>query len=174
MDKKKEVYKLILDNISKIVSVKKRKNELILIEIENKKYTVSIESSGENKYKVKIDEDAFIVTIDPESNAILINGIPYKAKLRPELVQSSNRSIPIPILKKVKKEGNAICSPITGRVIVVAVKEGDKVKKGDLIMIVESMKIRNEIVSDKDGVVIKLNVKPGDVVKKNDIIVELK
>jgi biotin carboxyl carrier protein len=44
------------------------------------------------------------------------------------------------------------------------VKEGDEVKKGNVLLIVEAMKMENNIVSPKDAVVEKVNVKAGDMV----------
>jgi glutaconyl-CoA/methylmalonyl-CoA decarboxylase subunit gamma len=47
-------------------------------------------------------------------------------------------------------------SPLPGRITRICVQEGDKVKKGDLLFILESMKMINEIVSTDDGVVTKI------------------
>ncbi len=58
--------------------------------------------------------------------------------------------------------------PITGKVVAVNVKAGDKVKEGDVLCMLESMKMENPIVSPVDGTVTEINLKPGQVVEAGD------
>ena len=64
----------------------------------------------------------------------------------------------------------AITSPMQGTVLSVAVTEGTSVAAGDLICVVEAMKMENEIVSAADGVVTALSVAPGDQVSNGQVI----
>ena len=64
----------------------------------------------------------------------------------------------------------AITSPMQGTVLSVAVTEGESVAAGDLICVVEAMKMENEIVSAADGVVSGLAVAPGDQVSNGQVI----
>jgi acetyl-CoA/propionyl-CoA/long-chain acyl-CoA carboxylase, biotin carboxylase, biotin carboxyl carrier protein len=64
----------------------------------------------------------------------------------------------------------AITSPMQGTVLSVAVTEGASVTAGDLICVVEAMKMENEIVSSGDGVVAQLVVAPGDQVANGQVI----
>ncbi|KAG2475187.1 MAG: acetyl-CoA carboxylase biotin carboxyl carrier protein subunit [Nitrosopumilaceae archaeon] len=64
-------------------------------------------------------------------------------------------------------------SQIPGKVVSVNVKEGDKVKKGDVICVLESMKMQVSIKGHKDGTVKKLKLKKGASVAKNDILAEI-
>lgn len=58
--------------------------------------------------------------------------------------------------------------PITGKVIEVNVKPGDKVKEGDVLCMLESMKMENPIVAPVDGTVTEIDLKPGLVVEAGD------
>ena len=60
--------------------------------------------------------------------------------------------------------------PITGKIIDVNVKPGDKVKEGDVLCTLESMKMENPILSPVDGKVMEVGVKPDQVVKPGDKI----
>jgi 3-methylcrotonyl-CoA carboxylase alpha subunit len=62
------------------------------------------------------------------------------------------------------KDHGEIVSPMPGKVIKINVKEGKKVKKGDILMVVEAMKMENNIVAPNDGQVEKINVKAGEMV----------
>lgn len=80
-----------------------------------------------------------------------------------------------------KISGNIVKSPIVGTFYAAPspdkpafVKVGDKVKKGDIIMIIESMKLMNEIQSDFDGVVDKILVSDGQAVEYDQPIMIIK
>ena len=67
--------------------------------------------------------------------------------------------------------GNKVNSPLPGSVISVAVKEGQAVKKGDTLLVLESMKMENPILADCDGTVSKIAVAPGQSVMQDDLLV---
>jgi len=60
--------------------------------------------------------------------------------------------------------------PLTGKIISVEVKVGDKVKEGDTLVILESMKMENPIAAPVDGTVVKISVNKDQVVKTGDAI----
>jgi len=64
-------------------------------------------------------------------------------------------------------------SQIPGKVVSVEVNEGDKIKKGDVVCVLESMKMQVSVKSHKDGEVKNLKVKEGNSVNKNDILAEI-
>ncbi|MBE0641046.1 MAG: biotin/lipoyl-binding protein, partial [Bacteroidales bacterium] len=66
-----------------------------------------------------------------------------------------------------------IISPMPGKVVKINVKEGDQVKRGQLILIVEAMKMENNILAPADGLVDAVNVKAGDNVDTRLALVHL-
>lgn len=64
-------------------------------------------------------------------------------------------------------------SQIPGKVVKISVSEGSEVKNGDVICVLESMKMQVSIKSHKDGVVKKIKIKVGGTVAKNDVIAEI-
>jgi acetyl-CoA carboxylase biotin carboxyl carrier protein len=60
--------------------------------------------------------------------------------------------------------------PITGKIISVEVKVGDKVKEGDVICYIESMKMENPILTPVTGTVTKIEVSVGQVVETGKLI----
>lgn len=64
-------------------------------------------------------------------------------------------------------------SQIPGKVVSIAVNEGDSVKKGDVICVLESMKMQVSVKSHKDGEVKKIKIKAGGSVAKNDVLAEI-
>lgn len=60
--------------------------------------------------------------------------------------------------------------PITGTIIEVNVKQGDKVKEGDTLCVLESMKMENPILAPVGGTITELKVAKGQVVKTGNLI----
>ncbi|MCZ8217047.1 MAG: biotin/lipoyl-binding protein [Cyclobacteriaceae bacterium] len=67
---------------------------------------------------------------------------------------------------------NNIKAPMPGLIINLKVAEGDIVKAGDQLLILEAMKMENILKSPGDGVIKKIKVKKGDSVEKNQVLIE--
>ena len=76
---------------------------------------------------------------------VMVNGKSYKVELEP-------------------RAGMPICAPMPGRVVTVCVSVGEQVKKGQTVVVVETMKMENEILSEYEGRVSEICVRPGDAV----------
>ena len=68
---------------------------------------------------------------------------------------------------------NVVTAPMPGKVLRILVREGDEVKAGQGLLVLEAMKMENEIPSPKDGVVKKILVKEGDTVDTGQPLIEL-
>ncbi len=142
------------------------------------------------KYKFTIHGNEYDVHIKSVEDNIIeldVNGSAYKVEVdksiqpakTPKLVRA--RVAPPPESSPeevVSKEATAapagkISSPLPGTVINIFVKEGDKVKVGQKLMILEAMKMENNIDSDKDGKVISIPVRPGQSVMEGDTLIEI-
>ena len=61
-------------------------------------------------------------------------------------------------------------APMPGNILDVKVKAGASVKAGDVLVILEAMKMENEIVAPQDGTVASINVNKGDTVNSGDVL----
>lgn len=80
---------------------------------------------------------------------------------------------PTPKAADVPAGGKKIVSPLPGSIIKVVVSEGQAVKKGDLLLTLESMKMENSVLAECDGTVTKIAVTPGQNVMQDDLLVVL-
>ena len=84
---------------------------------------------------------------------------------------------PAPVVKEAPKAaptgGIQITSPMPGSIFKLNVKPGDSVKKGDVVLILEAMKMENEIFAAEDAVVSSVEVKEGATVNTGDVLVIL-
>ena len=109
---------------------------------------------------------------------VKINGKVFNVEL--EAIEETTESIKeVENIKKESRESNVegsieILAPIQGVVIDVLVKKGDRVKKGDVILLIEAMKLENEVNAINDGEVVDVLVKKGDSVSTNQLLVKIK
>ncbi len=67
--------------------------------------------------------------------------------------------------------GTVVAAPLPGNIFAIKVKEGDAVKSGDVLIIIEAMKIENEVCAPSDGVVKQIAVSKGAMVATGDTLV---
>jgi len=69
---------------------------------------------------------------------------------------------------------NHVLALIPGTILEMKVKENQKVKAGESLLILEAMKMENNIIMPFDGKIASILVKEGEIVKKNQVMIELK
>ena len=75
--------------------------------------------------------------------------------------------------KMLQTKANVVKAPMPGLVLRIIAKEGDTVKKGDGILVLEAMKMENVIKADGDGTIKRICVSEKQAVEKNTLLVEL-
>jgi propionyl-CoA carboxylase alpha chain len=74
--------------------------------------------------------------------------------------------------KKVADSGKAVRCPMPGLVVSISVSEGQEVKAGETLAVVEAMKMENVLRAERDGVVKAIRAKPGDSLAVDAVIME--
>ncbi len=128
-----------------------------------------------SNYHVLCDEKSYSVTVsDQDFNnrvyQIRIGSNTYTVDIETgldELIQSMGYQL------SSEQAVDTIQAPMPGIILDVRVSEGDTVKKGDTLLILEAMKMENVIGSPKDGVVKKVLASTGQTVDKNKLLIEL-
>lgn len=99
-----------------------------------------------------------------ETGKLIIDHTSYSTMLSRRFVSRKPYEPPVP---------GRIHSFIPGTVVEVLVKVGDSVREGDVIVILEAMKMKNRLMSHLDGRVVAVNAAPGDRVTKGTVLVEI-
>jgi biotin carboxyl carrier protein len=122
-----------------------------------------LEGAGEIKLPSEIGEEIKVVVGDTE----------YKVKIGGVGVKSvPTVKKPVRIGEEIIKEGKHIIkAPMHGTVVKAPVKVGDKVEKGTVVLVLETMKMENIIESPVSGAVKEIKVSEGDAVDANDILI---
>ena len=128
---------------------------------------------GDNmkKRKVKVDGEEFDVELEKQGSVwnVSIEGESFNIEVEGSSVGESSGS-------KRKKRGRGkksgiISSTIPGKIVSISVEDGDNVAEGDVVMILEAMKMQNEIQAPLSGTVTAINCKPGDSIEANSPLV---
>lgn len=134
---------------------------------------------GEAKVNIRKIQDELPKSLSLKQNKfeVLVNGNKYDVEINPKDDKD--------LIVKEKKEANSntqnnfnsekvISSEISGNVFKICVKEGEEVKAGQKIMILEAMKMEMDINSSKDGIIEKIFVSLGDSVSEGQIIISFR
>lgn len=116
---------------------------------------------------------------------ITVNGTPYNvtveetaagaapAPVAAPAPKAAPAAAPAPKAAPAAAGAVAVNAPMPGTILDVKVGAGAAVKAGDVLVILEAMKMENEIVAPQDGTVAAVNVKKGDSVNSGDVLVSL-
>ena len=109
----------------------------------------------------------------PTEFEVEVDGEPFEVKVKPTggfMVSDSNSS---PVQEKVSNVEGGVKSSMQGTILKVKVKKGDKIKKEDVIVTIEAMKMEQEIKTDKAGEVKDIFIKEGDSVASGDLLIQV-
>ena len=106
------------------------------------------------------------VTGGPESYTVKVNGQSFEVEVAPSGTVTSIS--PATSAASGNAEGEVVPAPLAGNIFKVKVKPGQKVKQGDVILILEAMKMETEVRAPRDGTIFKVTVHEGDSVALND------
>jgi glutaconyl-CoA decarboxylase len=129
-----------------------------------------IEEIKKMRYKVTVDGTAFVVEVeDLGVSATPVYTAPAPATT-PVHVPAPATSVPVPKTASVSAGSVQIVSPMPGKILKVLVSAGQSVKNGDIVVLLEAMKMENEIFATKDGKVTNILVSNGDAVNSGDVL----
>jgi len=105
----------------------------------------------------------------PNGFALSYRGVETRAYVYTEREAGYARLMPV---RKAGDTGKQVVCPMPGLVVSIAVKEGQEVKAGETVAVVEAMKMENVLRAEIDGTVKKINAKPGDSLAVDAVILE--
>jgi glutaconyl-CoA/methylmalonyl-CoA decarboxylase subunit gamma len=125
--------------------------------------------------------EKFLITIDGQTHEVLVEKVPLGATTRaPQPAAASMpapAAAPAPIAAAAPAASIVIAAgetpvnaPMPGKIVTIVAKVGQKINKGDILMILEAMKMQNEIGSPVAGTVKSISVTAGGNVKPGDLM----
>jgi propionyl-CoA carboxylase alpha chain len=120
-----------------------------------------------------VGQRAAAVQVRPVLNGFDLSwrGVQARAYVFTENEAAAARLMPA---RKASDSGKHLLCPMPGVVVSIAVEEGQEVKAGETLAVVEAMKMENVLRAERDGVVHKIRVRPGDSLSVDEVILEFR
>src|SRR5512142_1879690 len=140
------------------------------ISVNGKVMQVDFESiSGQPVYSLLIDGKSFEAFVSPDEDAwqVLLLGRQYPVKVE------DAREKRLRVAAGGGAEGSGdfqLKAPMPGLIVTVPVQENQDVEKGQVLLILESMKMQNELRSPRAGKISRIRVKPGETVEQRQVL----
>lgn len=129
-------------------------------------YTASVEEIENGKANVTVNGQTY--QVETEKKAVAPKAAPKAAPAAPIAAAPAAAAPAAPVAGGAK-----VVSPLPGSIIKVLVSEGQAVKKGEVLLQLESMKMANDIAAECDGTVKQICVTAGQTVMQDDVLVVL-
>ncbi|EHU8076457.1 sodium-extruding oxaloacetate decarboxylase subunit alpha [Vibrio cholerae] len=105
-----------------------------------------------------------------ESYSVKVDGVVYDVEVGPQgqltsVVPAGQKAAPKPTVATTTQGAEAVAAPLAGTIFKIQVEQGDEVAEGDVLIVLEAMKMETEIRAARSGVIQELHVKEGDSVR---------
>ena len=156
------IFSFTNDQIEKTIHVISSNGKFYQFEFENAKIDIILNEIKKNFISLDIGSNKYEAFLSVDKKGIYhvsINGNSFQYKHNDfldenEILSSSVQGV----------NGNNLFAPMPGKILKINVKEGENVKRGTVLLVVEAMKMENNIVAGTDAIVEKLNVSEGEMV----------
>lgn len=121
-------------------------------------------------YTITVNGTPYNVTVEEGTSSSPVTAAPTPA---PQAAVPAPAAAPAPKAAPATAGGVPVDAPMPGNILDVKVANGASVKSGDVLVILEAMKMENEIVAPQDGTVASINVSKGDSVEAGQTLITL-
>ena len=127
------------------------------------------------KYNITVNGNTYEVFVEEADGAVIAPAAPvFSAPVAaPTAAPAAAPAAPKAAAPAGAAGANKVSAPMPGTILEVKVSAGQSVKKGDVICVLEAMKMENDIPAPCDGVVASVNVQKGASVAANDVLATL-
>ena len=139
------------------------------VTVHGEQYHVEIAGKGEEDPTKK----TFFIRLDGQLEEVQLQPLRIVEATAEQAVELGEAAPVFSKRPKPKGVGD-VTSPITGKVVNIKVNVGDEVKEGDVLLVIEAMKMENEIHSPIDGVVEEIFVRVGETVNPDEVLIRIK
>ncbi len=121
-------------------------------------------------YRITVNGTSYDVSVEELAGGVAPVAAPVAAA---PVAAPASAAAPAPAAKSAGAGSIKVASPMPGKILDVKANVGDAVKKGQVILILEAMKMENEVVAPEDGTVASIDVAAGATVEAGDTLATL-
>ena len=128
-------------------------------------------------YTITVNGSAYEVTVEEGFSSPMVTQPAQVVQATAPVQAAAPAPTPVASAPAAATSGSAgkekVDSPMPGKILSLKANVGQSIKKGDVILILEAMKMENEIVSPQDGTIASINVSAGQSVEAGDLLVTI-
>jgi len=171
-DEKKKFYVLLLNKKKYSIQIKDLKKDSIKIIYKNSSFKIkSLWEGNDNLVEVHINKKTYLFQFDKFKNHFSITYLDYSVDFN-FYDKETAKYAKYMLEEEVADLSKYLLAPMPGKIVSVNVKNGQKIKSGDNLLILEAMKMENLITATKDTKIKKINIKVNDAVEVDQILIE--
>lgn len=144
-----------------------------LISLDGKVFNVNFEAvSGQSVYSLILEGKSYEAYVYPgeEDWQVLLQGRLYPVQVEDE----REKRLRAAAGSRVAETGEFhLRAPMPGLVVSILIEEGQAIEKGQVMIILESMKMQNELKAPRNGIISRIRVKPGDSVEQKQTLMSV-
>lgn len=123
------------------------------------------------KYNIKVNGISYEVEVEEVGGSAITVPTQVAPVAAPQPVAAPAPQAPAAPVAQASTGANSVNAPMPGSIVKVNVKPGDTLKKGDVILVLEAMKMENDITAPSDCTIASVNVNQGASVSTGDVLV---
>jgi biotin carboxyl carrier protein len=135
--------------------------------INSNDYEVIVKKVTETKALVEVNGQEHSVSIRNIQRLVLPESVPKLTPKQAPAPSASHSATGTPTISS----GDGVIAPMPGQIKSIFVREGDKVKAGQKLLIMEAMKLENKLPAPRDGIVEQILVRDGDIVSQGQELI---
>ena len=177
------VYEIFIDGKPRKIDLKRIEDCSFNVKMDGKDFKVNLmtDTPDMEKFSINIDDEAYRVHLPKISRekrfSVSVEGAAFQVEVKIPItrrVSTFPRQIPTRPMKRDRalkhvSEGS-VTAPMTGRILSVMVKERDRVKTGQVLCVLEAMKMENEITTPKAGTIQEVFVSEGSPASEGETL----
>ena len=177
-------YEIFIDGKPRKIELTKNSEKTFTVKIDDKPLNVELPADKldlEKQFHLKIDDKTYKIELPKidwgKPFSIKVEEATFKAEVKTpttKVALTAFEPTPLTPTKRIVAQKQivegAVTAPMTGKIVSVKVKKGDQVEAGQVLCIIEAMKMENEITTPKAGTVQEVNVSEGSPVSEGEVL----
>jgi biotin carboxyl carrier protein len=141
----------------------------VFVELNDRRYRVVLKSAGPDLFEGSINGKPLTLRIEKETGSSIVITLDGETMVfeRPSHGPERGEKGRAYVSKRI----NVLASPMPGRVVALKAKKGQRVRSGDPLMVIESMKMETLLTSDRDGMVAEIAVGEGEAIQRGQTLI---
>jgi len=178
------VYEIFIDGKQRKIELTRTEENSFKVKVDDRTLNVELPTGKldlKRVFSIKIGDKTYKIELSEISRGkpfdLKVEEVTFKAEVKVPVKRAAGAAFDLipasPMTRAVTRKQiveGAVTAPMTGKILSVMVKKEDKVKAGQILCVLEAMKMENEITAPKSGIVQEVHVSEGSSVSEGEVL----